>query len=231
MDWTQFLTANILPLLIGAAIALLVTRSFYSEYIHPDNHDTLLDENTRLLSAKITDLETIKDRIEAVSEAQAKRIEDQEERLLTFTEIEGKLNLYRDSLRVVRQFNLSGFIADTSTTALPDTTITMSEQYTSGLFEVTCSVTFSRTGCVSIQADLQQLRPTRMTYTTTEYRPGLFNTYIYLEDFDQEETLQLSYQPPPEVAGKTIWQEYIRPAIAYTGLFLILREVYIWAAQ
>ena len=224
MDWLAFISGKIIPLLVGGLLAFFLTRGCYSEYIHPDTHDMLIDENTRLISAKITDLETINARIKAHSEKQAERIEEQEERLITFTEIEGKLNLYRDSLRTITQFDLAAFIADTSNTAPADTTITVRERYTSGLFEVSCSVTFSRTGCVSVQADLQQLRATRMTYTTTEYRPGLFNTYIYLEDFDQEETLQLSYQPPPEVPA-TFWQQWWRESIGFAlavGLLLAL---------
>jgi hypothetical protein len=201
---------TIITLLVLLAAYLAYDSYMSRGFIPPDRVDALIDENTRVLSAEIRSQKAIADSIRSESEAMAKWIDDNKEKVIAYTRLSGQLRMYRDSLRTVQtRFNLADLPEE------PDTTITHSETYTSGLFEVRCKVTFSGSGCITIESDLRQLRDIDISFTLTDRGHGYVNSYLYLPDFDLERSEQISFQPEP--AQRSTW-ERIREAGLWLGI-------------
>jgi hypothetical protein len=211
LNWNKM--KNTIITLLIALLAYLTYDSYMSRnFIPPDRVDALLDENTRVLSAEIRSQKAIADSIRSESEAMAKWIDDNKEKVIAYTRLSGQLRMYRDSLRTVQtRFDFS----DLPQPNEPDTTIIHSETYTSGLFQVQCKVTFSGSGCITIESDLRQLRDIDISFTLTDRGHGYVNSYLHLPDFDLERSEQISFQPEP--LERSTW-ERIKEAGLWLGI-------------
>lgn len=185
--------------------------------VPPQKVDELVDERTRVQSAEIVDLKDINTFLRNNSKAQEDMIRDRDEKILILTEAQARLNLYQDSIRTLnRRLTIADITVDTDEgTTFIDTTVTYVTTFTDELFRVTCRVNFSSSGCISIDANLEQLRDIHISTTVTDRGQGFLNAYLHLPDFDLEQTLQFTYQPEP-TSEDSFWQE-VRPYLV-TGV-------------
>lgn len=189
----------------------------YKDNVPPEAVDELVDERTRVQSAQIVDIEDINKIIRYENERMADRIAQQEETIVSLTRAAGQLDIYRDSIQVLQnRFNISDIttINETGQTVFADTTITSIETFSDNLFKVTCSVTFSSSGCIAIGSSLEQQRDIHITYALVDRGSGYLNAYLHLPDFNMQETMQFTYQPEPE-QDKSFWQQHGKQILTY----------------
>ena len=217
-------------MLAGAGITAFAMGAFYkAEYIPPAEKDELIAETVRLKNAEIKSREQIIQVIKEDNAEMASTIEEQEERILSYTHLELKLKTFEDSLQTLRsRLSLTDVLItnEDGSMAFRDTTMTEYTTYNNQLFGVTCGVTFSKSGCISLFSDLEQIRPTKVSLTNTEPVPGYIYSYVYLEDFDQQESIQFTYQPEPERERKPFLQRNGKTML-YTaaGVVIIIKTI------
>lgn len=205
-------TNMILVVIITAILsAIVANKCSKPDYVAPEIVNAMIDENTRVMTAEVKSLEHIVEQLEMTSQAMAERIERKQEQIIAYTNIEGQLRIYADSLEYYRNRptrSLKDFyvIGIDGLPVVKDTTITKTRTFSNGLFAVSCLVTVSRLGTYSIVPELSQLRPVNVQHTLTMQRSGHFNSYVHLPDFDMQDTQIESFQLPVR-RNQTWWDK------------------------
>lgn len=217
-------TLKVLSFVLVIIYATIITFQWVSKIDHVplEKVDELVDERTRVQSASIKNRDEIIESITRASASMASRINDLEEEVVILTEASGRLNLYRDSLKTLqKRLSIADltFEQEDGTLAFRDTTITHISTFSDSLFEVRCFVSFSSSGCITLDSELKQLRDTKIVYAVTDRGLGYLNAYLHLPDFDVEETLQFTYQPDP-ILDSSFWED-LRPYVV-TGSGIVL---------
>lgn len=228
-------TLKTILLLIAVAWGAVSCYQWYAhkDFVPPAAVDELVDEVTRVQSARVESLEYVNQRISERNEVMAARISEQDEELVLLSELSGRLRVYEDSVQTLQsRLNMRDVLQtlDDGSLSFTDTTLTRRTTYSSGLFEVTCFVTFSRDGCILLESDLQQLRDIDMMVGVTDRGSGYLNAYLHLPDFDLEESLQFTYQPDPVRERERSFLRELRPyaitAVGVVGGVLVLKAVF-----
>lgn len=163
---------DILFILLILVSLVLLYRIFFASPdpgIPPEEVDQMLDETTRVLSSQIQDRQAIIDSIRTTSQAQADRIQDLEEQVVSYSRVHGRLNLVVDSLeqKIDKRVPLGEIILrDEEGAYYADTTLTFTETYSDSLLLIRSHVDFHREW-VDHRLEIQQIRPLRIDITTT----------------------------------------------------------------
>lgn len=198
----------------------------HSDFIPPADHDEMLDEVTRAKSAEIAARDVIVARLETqVADA----IKQRDEAVAARVEISGRLRAVRDDLQTARQqLQLASILSqdpDTGELVVEETTVTEIVTFTEELFRITCTATFSKDGCFTMDANLDVLRDTDISITLADRGNDYLMVYYHLPDFEMEGTRVLTFQPDPAPKQEfNIWKQ-TRSLLIYGGIGVAFLKV------